>query len=89
MSQSCGYYTVEFKYLESSKMFRPISIVLFTVIAAATSNGSVFPHFSGNPFERYSISTDGINATFMPYGARLTNLFVNDKVGVPRDVVSK
>lgn len=70
-------------------MFRLTLILLFTAIAAATSNGSVFPHFSGNPFERYSISADGINATFMPYGARLTNLFVNDKEGVPRDVVSK
>jgi aldose 1-epimerase len=69
-------------------MFRLTFILLFTAIAAATSNGSVFPHFSGDPYERYTISANGINATFMPYGARLTNLVVNDKAGMPRDVVS-
>lgn len=35
----------------------------------------------------YSIKADGINASFIPYGARLTNLYVNDKNGKPQDVV--
>ena len=34
-----------------------------------------------------SISANGINATFLPFGARLTSLFVNDKDEVPRDIV--
>ena len=48
---------------------------------------SPFPSFTGDPFERFSISAEGLNATFMPYGARLTNLLVEDRIGVPRDVV--
>lgn len=34
-----------------------------------------------------TISAKGINATFIGYGARVTSLFVDDKDGVPRDVV--
>ncbi|KAL8781294.1 MAG: hypothetical protein Q9213_006069 [Squamulea squamosa] len=37
--------------------------------------------------KKYTISAPGINATFIPYGARLTNLYVNDRNGVPQDVV--
>ncbi|KAI4258191.1 MAG: hypothetical protein L6R42_005251 [Xanthoria sp. 1 TBL-2021] len=40
-----------------------------------------------DPLQKYTISAPGINATFIPYGARLTNLFVNDRNGVPQDVV--
>ena len=40
-----------------------------------------------SPFQKYTISAPGINASFIPYGARLTNLFVNDKNGNPQDVV--
>ncbi|KAI4123602.1 MAG: hypothetical protein LQ338_005194 [Usnochroma carphineum] len=40
-----------------------------------------------NPLQKYTISAPGINATFIPYGARLTNLYVNDKNGDPQDVV--
>lgn len=44
---------------------------------------------SGSPsvFTKYTISAPGINASFIPYGARLTNLLVNDKNGSPQDVV--
>ena len=48
---------------------------------------SPFPPFSGNPFQEYSLSANGINATFIPYGARLTNLFVKDKNGKYQVVV--
>ncbi|WRT65286.1 uncharacterized protein IL334_002229 [Kwoniella shivajii] len=37
--------------------------------------------------QKYSIYAYGINATFIPYGARLTNLYVHDKNNSPRDVV--
>ncbi|KAL8665886.1 MAG: hypothetical protein Q9168_007601, partial [Polycauliona sp. 1 TL-2023] len=40
-----------------------------------------------DPLQKYTISAPGINATFIPYGARLTNLYVNDKNGAPQDVV--
>jgi aldose 1-epimerase len=36
---------------------------------------------------RYTISSDGIKAQFIPYGATLTNLFVKDKNGEDIDVV--
>ena len=39
------------------------------------------------PFQKYTIAAAGINASFIPYGARLTNLLVNDKNGNPQDVV--
>ncbi|KAG7004245.1 aldose 1-epimerase [Physcia stellaris] len=42
---------------------------------------------SSSPLQKYTIAAPGINATFIPYGARLTNLFVNDKNGNPQDVV--
>jgi aldose 1-epimerase len=45
-----------------------------------------FPPFSGDPFQKYSLSAKGINASFIPYGARLTSLCVNDKNGTPQDV---
>lgn len=38
-------------------------------------------------FEKYTISAPGINASFIAYGARLTNLFVSDKNGNAQDVV--
>lgn len=42
---------------------------------------------SFSPFTKYTISAPGINASFISYGARLTNLFVNDKNSNPQDVV--
>jgi aldose 1-epimerase len=42
---------------------------------------------SSSVFTKYIISAPGINASFIPYGARLTNLLVNDKNGEPQDVV--
>ena len=38
-------------------------------------------------FTKYTISAPGINASFIPYGATLTNLLVPDKNGNPQDVV--
>lgn len=35
----------------------------------------------------YSIKANGIRATFIPYGARLTHLLVNDRHGKPQDIV--
>ena len=40
-----------------------------------------------DPWEKYTICAPGINASFIAYGARLTNLFVKDKDGHPQDVV--
>ena len=40
-----------------------------------------------DPFKKYTIKADGIEASFIGYGATLTNLLVNDKDGNPQDVV--
>lgn len=37
--------------------------------------------------QKYTISAAGINASYIGYGARLTNLFVDDKNGTGRDIV--
>lgn len=62
-----------------------------TLVSAQASYGgntsSAYPPFSGNPFEKYTLTAKGINASFIPYGARLTNLFVKDKNGTFQDVV--
>jgi aldose 1-epimerase len=71
-------------------MFLNAAVVLSLVsgIASAQSDpSSPFANFTGNPFMKYTISAPGINASFIPYGARLTSLFVNDKCGNPQDVV--
>ncbi|KAL8711800.1 MAG: hypothetical protein Q9225_007050 [Loekoesia sp. 1 TL-2023] len=54
-----------------------IAIMLATGVSAQVSD----------PLREYTISAPGINATFIPYGARLTSLYVNDKNGEPQDVV--
>jgi aldose 1-epimerase len=56
----------------------PILLVASQILAYACAQ---------SPFQKYTISAPGINASFIPYGARLTNLFVNDKYGNPQDVV--
>ncbi|KAK2789658.1 hypothetical protein FQN52_005997 [Onygenales sp. PD_12] len=40
-----------------------------------------------DPLKLYTISADGIQASFIPYGATLTSLLVNDKDGKQQDVV--
>ena len=54
------------------------------VFLAAAIGGSIA---ADDPFQKYTISAPGINASFIAYGATLTNLFVNDKDGCPQDVV--
>jgi aldose 1-epimerase len=40
-----------------------------------------------DPFQKYNLSAPGINATFIGYGARVTNLYVYDKNGNSQDIV--
>lgn len=66
-----------------------LSSISTLLVAASTlaSAASPFPPFSGNPFEKYTLSAQGISGSFIPYGARVTNLYVNDKNGKAQDVV--
>ncbi|KAL8958107.1 MAG: hypothetical protein Q9193_004770 [Seirophora villosa] len=56
----------------------------YVLIAALLAIGVLAQN--GDPLQKYTITAPGINATFIPYGARLTNLYVNDKNGNPQDV---
>ncbi|KAF2720893.1 aldose 1-epimerase [Polychaeton citri CBS 116435] len=50
------------------------------------SSSSPFPPFTGDPFKKYELQANNIKASFIPYGARLTNLLVPDKYGDLQDV---
>ncbi|KAG8528276.1 uncharacterized protein KY384_007193 [Bacidia gigantensis] len=41
---------------------------------------------TSSPLQKYTITAPGINASFIPYGARLTNLLVNDHNGNSQDI---
>lgn len=43
--------------------------------------------YTSSNLQKYTIAAHGINASFIGYGARLTNLLVNDKHGMPQDIV--
>lgn len=62
------------------------STAVYAQASCGGSSSPPFPPFSGDPFKKYALSAKGINASFIPYGARLTNLYVNDKNGHPQDV---
>jgi len=58
---------------------------------AALAQGSM-PTIAGNgssvmPDGKYQISAEGIRANFIPYGASISNLFINDTHGIERDIV--
>lgn len=36
---------------------------------------------------KYEISSEGIRANFVPYGAAISNLFIRDAHGIERDIV--
>lgn len=48
-----------------------------------SQNGTIGPDADG----KYEISAEGIRANFVPYGASISNLFINDTNGIERDIV--
>ncbi len=61
-------------------------LVAASSLVSAQNSSSPYPPFSGNPFQKYNLQANGIKASFIPYGARLTNLLVKDKNGDYQDV---
>jgi aldose 1-epimerase len=64
---------------------------IFAATASATSQAP-FPVNNNNTFKpdangKYEISAEGIRALFIPYGASIANLFINDTNGIERDIV--
>lgn len=48
-----------------------------------STNSTTGPDADG----KYTISAEGIRAQFIPYGASISNLFINDTNGIERDIV--
>ena len=70
--------------LQSSPSILLGALITLSYITFATLGQSIT---DPGVFTKYTISAPGINASFIPYGARITNLFVNDRNGNPQDVV--
>ncbi|KAK3052965.1 hypothetical protein LTR09_006029 [Extremus antarcticus] len=66
---------------------RSVALLLAASSTLVNAAKSPYPPFSGNMFQKYNLEAEGIKATFIPYGARLTNLYVKDRDGAWQDVV--
>ncbi|KAF2773201.1 aldose 1-epimerase [Teratosphaeria nubilosa] len=68
-------------------------VALLPVLTWAQSSGyGSLPTIAGNASGpdangKYEVSSEGIRALFIPYGASITNLFITDVHGVERDIV--
>jgi len=57
--------------------------LLAAAVVAQNSSDVLPPNSDG----KYTVSARGIRANFIPYGASISNLFINDTNGVERDIV--
>lgn len=73
-------------WTSSTALLLAASSAIVSALPGYGSSNSAFPPFSGDAFKKYDLSAKGINASFIPYGARLTNLYVYDKNGDSQDV---
>ncbi|KAI9489798.1 galactose mutarotase-like domain-containing protein [Zychaea mexicana] len=67
-----------------------VTLITFatTVLAATAALSSVHAKPArDDPFHRHTIRAKGIEASFIEYGATITNLWVDDKHGKPTDIV--
>lgn len=60
-----------------------VALSACAVSAKSNDTGS----FKADANGKYAIEAEGIRALFIPYGASITNLFINDTKGVERDIV--
>lgn len=95
-------YPNSFAYCPLSAILRPSSILVAMLVntiaafaallpAVVLGQGSL-PTIAGNGSTvmadgKYQIVSEGIRANFIPYGASISNLFINDTRGVERDIV--
>ncbi|KAI9706200.1 MAG: hypothetical protein M1820_004961 [Bogoriella megaspora] len=64
----------------------PISSVISSLGSDPNANYTLGSNGKYSPFTTYTIAAQNINATFIPYGARLTSLLVPDKDGDLQDI---
>jgi aldose 1-epimerase len=81
-------------FLASSSFTRPLfaqsaleSDVSSPIAALTTAATTAATSSSSSPLTLYTLKADGISASFISYGARLTSLMVPGRTGEPRDVV--
>lgn len=55
--------------------------------SAFAQYGTPAPTTGADADGKYEISAEGIRAHFIPYGASISNLFINDTNGIERDIV--
>ncbi|KAF2465479.1 galactose mutarotase-like protein [Lindgomyces ingoldianus] len=69
----------------SSKLSAVVSLLAATAVAQSYSppNSTLGSDADG----KYEISAEGIRGLFIPYGASISNLFINDAKGIERDIV--
>lgn len=60
-----------------------LSGTLGNTTIAGNSTANTNPDADG----KFEISSEGIRARFVPYGAAISNLFISDKTGTERDIV--
>ena len=58
-------------------------VLLFASFVQAQYSNAAGPDANG----KYMIKSDGLRALFVPYGASISNLFINDSSGIERDIV--
>lgn len=56
---------------------------LFLSSVAAQDNGTAGPDANG----KYWLYTENFKASFIPYGASISNLIINDQYGITRDII--
>lgn len=61
-----------------------LSLASAASAASAASNSTLGPDKDG----KYWISGDGIKASFIPYGASIADLLIEDQYGIQRDIVA-
>ncbi|KAI8139630.1 galactose mutarotase-like domain-containing protein [Fennellomyces sp. T-0311] len=64
-----------------------ITMVALLTLATLLVAGLTSAKPANDPFHKHTIRAEGIEASFIEYGATITNLWVNDKEGTPRDIV--
>lgn len=66
-----------------------LAAVLPVAFAQGTYPTSMFGNqtFTPDADGKYTIESEGIRANFIPYGASISNLFINDTNGIERDIV--
>lgn len=56
-------------------------------LSVSAGNSGGYGGAQPGPDGKYTLESEGIRAKFIPYGASISNLFINDTNGVERDIV--